>query len=446
MKNVSIIITCYNYGQYLSQCVNSVLHQTYKGEIEIIIVDDKSDDEETIKQLVEMSKHCRVVWHSERRGLAAASNTGVAVAKGELVMRLDADDWLSCEHIELLEKNITSSIGAAYSDYWKYENGREIDSAKVFTQSKIPHGSCMLFRRELWEKVGGYDEILKHQEDVEFFKRIEKLTDFYHLCIPTWYYRKHGKQMSNAYNARMKVRQKVLNEPKILTVIPARGNSKEVENKNLQVVGGMTLIERAIKIVKDSGITTTLVVSSEDDDILGIAIKEGVDWIKRQKYLSEDNISTIPVVIHALKIHEDQEESSFDIVISVQPTCPFTPPKALAEGVEKLKNDNNLDSVVCISEVRKHPYRTYFPTPNGLLYPCFPEESERYLQRQDRPKTYGFTGGFYIRQRELLNNWDGKGFALGNCSGIEVNQTQGIDIDTETDLLIAKHIAVEKCW
>jgi CMP-N-acetylneuraminic acid synthetase len=410
------------------------------------VVDDASDDNETLEQLRYMNEHCTVIYLAKHEGLAHAANIGIARAKGQYVMRLDADDWLAVHHLEKMMSTLLRHDGnAIYSDYWPFENGK-IGDMKI--QKDIPLGSCMIFKKELWEEVGGYNESLKYQEDVDFWNRITKFATPIHLAEPTWYYRKHAKQMSTAHNAKMKVRQKILDEPRILTVIPARGNSKGVVRKNLQTVGGLTLVERAIKMIKDSGITTQIIVSTEDHEISTIATNEGVDFIiARPPELAEDDVSTIPVVIHAMNKYEETGFKT-DIVVSVQPTSPFTPPEALANGVQKLLDNPSLDSVVCVSEIRKHPYRTYFKNEgekDSLLYPYFSEQSELFLQRQDRPKAYGFTGGFYIRRKKLLDDWNGKGFALGNCGAIIVNQLEGLDIDTEDDLFTAQLIGERTC-
>ena len=296
---VSIIITCHNYGEYLGQCVTSVLHQTYpEDKIELIVVDDASDDWKTMEQLDALSSHCMVIQMDKRHGLAASANAGIKAARGEFVMRLDADDFLAVHHIEYLMDKFATNTVAVHSDYWPFENGK---IGNPVTQSKIPLGSCMIFRKVAWQEIGGYDEDLNYQEDVAFWKKLTAYGHTVRLTEPTWYYRRHDKQMSRNHNAKMKVREEILEHTKVLTVIPARGNSKGIERKNLQKVGGLTLVERAIRMVKKSGITTQLVVSTEDPEIKKIALAEGIAVvIDRPKILTGDQVSTIPVVEHAM--------------------------------------------------------------------------------------------------------------------------------------------------
>jgi CMP-N-acetylneuraminic acid synthetase len=92
-----------------------------------------------------------------------------------------------------------------------------------------------------------------------------------------------------------------------------------------------------------------------------------------------------------------------------------------------------------------HPFRAYSLAENDMLQPLTEYTSEHFLQKQDRPPAYGFTGGFYIRRRKLLENWDGKGFALGaNCVGEVVPEHAAVDINTPVDFLLCESILAHK--
>ncbi len=102
MPKVSIIIPCYNYGQYLDEAVQSVLAQTYQ-DFEIIIVNDGSTDELTNKLLATYNKPKTTVLSQTNKGLGAARNSGIKVSSGEYIVCLDADDSL---HSDFLNKTI----------------------------------------------------------------------------------------------------------------------------------------------------------------------------------------------------------------------------------------------------------------------------------------------------------------------------------------------------
>lgn len=440
---ISVVITCHNYGEYLDQCVLSVVRQR-DVEPSIIIVDDASTDVDTKNALSRLEKDRRilVLRNDERCGLAASANRGIAASTGDLIMRLDADDWLDVDCLSIMHNRLKQRphYAAAFSDYWLFDAEKPERKYTVQDDDEIPLGSCVLMHRKVWSKLEGYDESLAYQEDYDFNRRLLDEYAAATIHLPLWWYRKHKSQMSNNHNERMKVRQSINHGAKILTVIPARAGSKGVQNKNLREIAGVSLVARAIRMVKDSGVNTLLAVSTDSSDIANITRREGVEVISRPAALARDEVSTIPVAKHAM---ESMDELGWhaDIVISVQPTCPYTPPSALRKAVDLLE-EKGLDSVVSVAEITgTHPYRAYkFDPDNNELEPYYREPAQRYLQRQDRPKAHGFTGGFYARRRFLLDDWNGSDFAIGNCHGVEVPQEAAIDIDTEMDLWLAETI------
>ena len=107
LPKVSIIIPVYNVEPYIEECLQSVMRQTYKGEMECILIDDCGTDNsmEVAGQLIKAyadSIDFKVVHHEHNRGVSAARNTGIDVANGEYVFFLDSDDWISDDCIERL--------------------------------------------------------------------------------------------------------------------------------------------------------------------------------------------------------------------------------------------------------------------------------------------------------------------------------------------------------
>ncbi len=95
---VSVVIPCYNHGQYLMQCINSVKNQKYTN-IEIILVNDGSTDTLTTKIISEILDPQIKILNKENGGLAAARNSGIRIASGEIILPLDADDFISPDYI-----------------------------------------------------------------------------------------------------------------------------------------------------------------------------------------------------------------------------------------------------------------------------------------------------------------------------------------------------------
>jgi len=200
------------------------------------------------------------------------------------------------------------------------------------------------------------------------------------------------------------------------------------------------LVVRAIRMAKASRHDILLMVSTEDKEIAGLAEREGVYVLDRSPEDARDEVDLITVAKHSMEAM-DAEGFRADIVVTIQPTAPNTPTQALDNALFRLTAKPDLDAVVCMSQViGKHPFRMYSRVDDGQYVSFFPEAAEKHLQRQDREPAYQFTGGFYARRRRLLDGWDGTGFALGNWEGELVSPEDGIDIDTQFDLWLARAI------
>ena len=107
LPKVSIIIPVYDVEPYIEECLQSVTRQTYRGEIECILVDDCGTDNsmEVAGQLIEAYNgpiDFKIVHHEHNRGLSAARNTGLDASNGDYVFFVDSDDWISDDCIEKL--------------------------------------------------------------------------------------------------------------------------------------------------------------------------------------------------------------------------------------------------------------------------------------------------------------------------------------------------------
>jgi len=171
---ISIIIPCYNQAQYLDECLQSVLDQTYQNW-ECIIVNDGSPDntEEIAKIWVEKDFRFKYV-HKENGGVSSARNTGITIAKGEWILPLDADDKISTDYMTIAENEFKANPHIIYchAEYFGAMNGKmllqEYNQYDLLIENHIFCTS--FFKKESWEAIGGYDESMLHgYEDWEFW-------------------------------------------------------------------------------------------------------------------------------------------------------------------------------------------------------------------------------------------------------------------------------------
>lgn len=104
--DISVIVPIYNVAEYIEECIQSLCHQTFKGEFEVILVDDCGTDNSIDIALSTLKNQSNVKWqvlrNDQNRGLSAARNSGMEVANGEYVLFVDSDDILVPQSLELL--------------------------------------------------------------------------------------------------------------------------------------------------------------------------------------------------------------------------------------------------------------------------------------------------------------------------------------------------------
>jgi len=177
---VSIVIPCFNHGVMLREALASVEEVRNENLLEVIIVDDGSSEAETIRVLKEVADAGYSVVSQPNRRVSAARNTGIRLARGEFILPLDSDNRLRGvylkEGVSLLKEN--PSIGVIYTDaeYFGEKTGRwhvqEFDLLSLLRKNFID--VCALYRKALWEQVGGYDEQMPWMglEDWDFWLRV----------------------------------------------------------------------------------------------------------------------------------------------------------------------------------------------------------------------------------------------------------------------------------
>ena len=138
---------------------------------------------------------------------------------------------------------------------------------------------------------------------------------------------------------------------RILTVIPARGGSKRLHRKNIYPILGRPLMSYAIEACKGSQYLDdqNIYVSTEDEEIAGVAIQYGAKVIDRPNDLSEDHVWTQDVLSHALEWSERQTGDEFDVLVRVQANSPQITSEKIDECIKKLQ-DHDLWEVFTVDE------------------------------------------------------------------------------------------------
>lgn len=177
---ISIIVPCYNQAEYLDECLQSVIDQTYENW-ECIIVNDGSSDntEELAKKWLEKDSRFKYLY-KENGGLSSARNAGIENAKGEWILPLDNDDKISIDYLKIAADQFDENFNIIYceAEFFGEKTGKIPQKLYSFPSLlKENMIFCTAFyKKDSWKNVEGYDESLIFGfEDWEFWISLAEL-------------------------------------------------------------------------------------------------------------------------------------------------------------------------------------------------------------------------------------------------------------------------------
>ena len=223
MPQVSVIMPVYNVEAFVYDAVHSVLAQSY-CDFELLIIDDESQDNSIARCRLFDDDRIRIIHHQRNRGLAAARNTGIRHAQGELLAFLDSDDvWHPHKlerHVEHLASNPDVGISFSRSAFinpdgspnscYQMPRLNNIDAGYLLCRNPVGNGSAPVIRNEVFDAIGRtiqhddrrttdyFDETLRQSEDIECWVRIALTTPWLIAGIPEplTYYRLNAGGLS----------------------------------------------------------------------------------------------------------------------------------------------------------------------------------------------------------------------------------------------------------
>ena len=219
-----------------------------------------------------------------------------------------------------------------------------------------------------------------------------------------------------------------------LGIIPARGGSKGLPGKNLAIVGGMPLVWHAVKCAQMTGSITSLVCSTDDEEIAGVAMRAGAEvHDMRPKHLSTDTASVIDVLDHEL--HQAQlRGDEYDAVCLISPTTPLRMPSDIDRVVMAVQNESPM--AAAITRCEWNPWLALEDVEGQVRLALRADNPwiGDVAERQAYPTAYRIAGSVYCWQKEHL----GKDWLVKRFGGVEIPSLRAVDIDTEDDLRRAR--------
>jgi len=239
---ISVIMSVYNGEKYLREAIDSILNQTFT-DFEFIIVNDGSTDNslEIIKSYED--ERIKIINNEQNIGLTKSLNKALKQARGEYIARQDADDISFPNRFEEQVKYFVEHLEMALlgtSIYKIDENGKitgkRLALAKpsikdLFRENQFNHGSVM-FKKEVVDELGYYDELFNYSQDYELWIRIAKHYEVRNLTQTLYKLRTHRekvrfKKKENAVLSHLLARKIMLKDLDKTVLDTVKGNGIE---------------------------------------------------------------------------------------------------------------------------------------------------------------------------------------------------------------------------
>jgi glycosyltransferase involved in cell wall biosynthesis len=196
LPTVSVIIPVHNQEKYIGRCIRSVLSQNMPGDkYETLVVNDNSSDR-TRYALEIFEDEINVIDNTKKLGLPGSLNRGIRSAKGRYVVRVDADDYVHREYLNILclHLDMNKTMDAVACDYLLIDDSE----AKLGTRNWMddPIGCGIMFRIEQLIDLGFYDEEMHIHEDKDLLIRFLEKYRIHRVALPLYRYRKHDNNMT----------------------------------------------------------------------------------------------------------------------------------------------------------------------------------------------------------------------------------------------------------
>ena len=190
----------------------------------------------------------------------------------------------------------------------------------------------------------------------------------------------------------------MLDDLRVIAVIPARGGSKSVQRKNIRSLGGKPLIGWSIETARVVEEFDRIIVSTDDEEISNIARDLGAESYRRPPELATDEALVIDAIRHLITVLCKEGEAP-EVMVLLEPTCPLRSPEEVRQCIRRLVTEN-LDSVATFEAADQHPHRTWRIV-DGKPSP-FIAGIDAWQPRQKLPPAFRLSGAVYAFRADRL--------------------------------------------
>jgi len=448
---VTVYIANHNYGRFIRQAIESVLRQTMQ-DFELIIIDDGSTDNsrDVIDGYTGNEKVAAIFQHHQ--GLNVTNNIALRAARGQYIIRLDADDYLDEHALQILSQVLDRNphVGLVFPDYYLAdEDGNVIDTVRrhnfdeVSLMDQPAHGAGTMLRTECLYEIGGYDEEFNRQDGYELWIRFIQHYGVQNVNLPLFYYRQHGNSLTRDEERLLETRAHILakrarrkaENMQGIALIPVRGQLTEPGSRALDNLGGKPLIDWTLDAALGAERIDRVIVSSPDKHILShvsSSYGDNVIVLERDPKLAMLNSYLEDTVLHALDAVGEKSALVPDVLAVLFVESPFRLPRHIDSAIDVLQLFET-DSVIAV-----RPETDIFYQHNGKgLQPL---RSGKHL-RLEGEEIFREAGDLHVVRVSFLRE---NGVTVGGKIGhIMMDERSALSVLSDWDWAIAELRAVE---
>ena len=369
---VTVYITSRNYGRFLCEAVDSILRQSISSWELLIFDDGSSDDTASIANKYVQEHPNKIVLHRNPKpcGLRACANKAIEAARGEYVIRLDADDYFDDNALLVLSRFLDEhqDIGLVYPN-WVYvdEDGGYLgleNRKRIGTEDKVldlpAHGACTMVRKRVLKSIGGYDEKFDSQDGHELWLKVLHRFNVGNVSTPLFFYRQHGNSMSRDQRRLLSARQKIKRDlalkqngkikPRIVAIVPAKNTYANMPNVALNPLAGKPLIDYTLDAAERANLFENIYVTTDDPNVVAhCGTRDSVIAELRPDALSSTRTKLTDVLLHSIDQLENEQGVFPDIVTLLSIHSPLRRSEHIVKAIDTLTL-YNVDNVISTYE------------------------------------------------------------------------------------------------
>ncbi len=437
---VTVYITNYNYGAFIEQAVESVLHQTMQ-DFELIIIDDGStDNSREIIERYEPDSRIQAIFQ-QNKGLNVTNNIALRAARGKYIVRLDADDYFHPQALEKLTAKLEADpeLGLVFPDYYFVNEAGEITEEfkrhnfdeDVSLLDQAAHGACTMIRTQFLRDLGGYNESFSCQDGYELWVKFTAHYKVANVGEPLFYYRRHSSNLTRNETRILSTRARInelysnnrFGELRAMALIPVRD-----ESLALRSLGDKKVIDFKIEAALQTTRLEKLVVSSPSGEV-GDYVQERYAGEKRLVFHLRDEKDarlnvTLASTLEAVLKQYYSDTALPDAIVLLTIEYPFTAPYIIGDAIHTLFL---FDSDALIS-VRQENSMLFQHAGSGM-HPILNQDKVVKLEREALYKQAG--GITVVRSSRFMQD---RKILTGRIGHIMMDQQSSLGIFSDFDL------------